>query len=377
MKRSQRHTMGRHKRTFTPRVRTTRPLGISLSPNQAPSVPLDPPIKKEDSWYIEPPLASRLHQKSALGKTDSDGGIYLTPEEILFCHWHRHLPLPDDDWFSETLHTDPDLVARSIAFDVARSGGELVVPVKNILAKRNFHTPTTTWALRWNREQNFTKQDPVAHVRWAWTTDDVDWMEMEQWTKEVTAKGMLAELLVVDEELDVTMYRLSFAEISGNQPTWDELDETKRSTLQAHWSSRISRGDGWYIPLHAEWPWASLGVEHQSGRHLRAEEGQWMSIMLDNHSVPSELALFHDLMNRGVVMRPGFKYGSQWRIYDAAVGEAHAPWLLLPVGRAPVTWNAACLSVRLAEGVHKSWVCAFEKDNAWSYLQLQRWLPGR
>jgi len=42
-----------------------------------------------------------------------------------------------------------------------------------------------------------------------------------------------------------------------------------------------------------------------------------------------------------------------------------------------VNWNGACLSVRLAEGVHKIWVCAFENGTAYRYLKMQRWLPGR
>ncbi len=369
--------MGRHKRTFTPRARTTRPLGTSLSPNQAPSIPLAPPVKKGDGWYIEPPLASRLYQKSALGRTDRDGGIFLTHEEILFCHWHRHLPLPDDDWFSTTVRQDPELVARSVAFDVARSGGELVIPVSNIAEKRGLIASETTWALRWDREQNFTKEQPVAHVRWAWTTDDVDWIEMEQWTRDVTKNGRLAELFVVDEELDVTMYRLSFSTIEGDQKTWDQLKEADVEVLASYWETRIDRGDGWYIPLNTPWPWPSLGVEHISGRHLRSEEGRWLAQMLNQAPISEDLRLFDDLITRGVVLRPGFKYGSQWRIYDAAVGEAHAPWLLMPVERAPITWNAACLSVRLAEGVNKIWVCAFAMDQTWSYLQVQRWLPGR
>jgi len=128
--------MGRHKRTFTPRVRTTRPLGVPLSPNKAPATPLAAPVLKEGKWYIEAPLSSRLHQKSALGKTDSEGGCSLTNEEVLFCHWHRHVPLPSDGWFADAVREDPDLVARSVAFDVSRSGGELVVPVTNIPSER-------------------------------------------------------------------------------------------------------------------------------------------------------------------------------------------------------------------------------------------------
>jgi hypothetical protein len=105
----------------------------------------------------------------------------------------------------------------------------------------------------------------------------VNWTELEAWTADVTSRGLLAELFVVDEELDVTMYRLGYAEIAGNQATWAMLSSEQIDALRTGWSSRIARGEGWYIPSDREWPWGAIGVEHLSGRHLRNEEGLWLS----------------------------------------------------------------------------------------------------
>ena len=41
------------------------------------------------------------------------------------------------------------------------------------------------------------------------------------------------------------------------------------------------------------------------------------------------------------------------------------------------TWEGVCLSVRLAEGVHKQWLCAISDENEWNYLRIQRWSPGK
>ena len=82
-------------------------------------------------------------------------------------------------------------------------------------------------------------------------------------------------------------------------------------------------------------------------------------------------------MSRGVLLRPGFKFGSRWRVYETPVGVAHAPWLVQPVDYAPLTWEGACLAVRLSEGVNKTWLCAQYSQNQWHYLHMQRWLPGR
>ena len=81
-------------RKSKPRARPTRPIG--LSNEGAPSKPNPYPIPHTDGWFIPSPLSNRLYQKSALGKP-LDGGITLTDEEVMFCHWHRHVPL-EEGW---------------------------------------------------------------------------------------------------------------------------------------------------------------------------------------------------------------------------------------------------------------------------------------
>ena len=369
--------MARQNRKFTPRLRTTRPLGAPLTTNAPPMQPHSPPIFRDQQWIIEPPLSSRLYQKSGIGLMQSDGSIRLCNEEILFCHWHRHVPLPSKGWFENQVRHEPNIIARSIIFDTARSGGELLIPCENIPDKWGLKYNEATWALRWNREQIFSKEAPVAHVRWAWTTDDIDWMKLIEWTADVHALGMQAELFVIDEELDVTMYLLSESNPNGNQPTWESLAEAEVKKLSDLWDLRIQRGEGWYIPNSNQWPWDSLGVEHLSGRHLRHEEGLFLDAKLSDTSLNLQHQLYGDLMERGVVLRPGFKYGSVWRVYETSVGDAHAPWLVQPSSRAPMTWEGACLAVRLSEGVNKQWICALLYNKKWFYLQVQRWLPGR
>jgi hypothetical protein len=164
---------------------------------------------------------------------------------------------------------------------------------------------------------------------------------------------------------------------TGTQRLWSSFSNDEKQHLSTLWNERITRGTGWYIPELTPWPCESIGVEHLSGRHLRQEEGEWLNVMLNDLELPSELELFNDLMLRGVLIRPGFKFGSRWRVYDTPVGEAHAPWLVQPVELAPVNWEAACLAVRLSEGVNKFWLCALPMNGEWFYLQMQRWLPGR
>ena len=150
-----------------------------------------------------------------------------------------------------------------------------------------------------------------------------------------------AEIAIVDDEMDVTMYRLSIIEPKGKLVPATKSD----------------------YPL--------LGVEHLSRKFMREEELDWVN------GVQNPVTdLFDELNSRGLLMRPGFKYGCRWRVYATPVGEDHAPWLMQMEVDSPSNWEGVCLSVRLAEGVNKSWVIAI-KRSCWHFLVISRHLPGR
>ena len=52
-------------RRSKPRVRPTRPIG--LSEEGSPTRLNEPPVAREDGWFIPAPVSNRLYQKSALG----------------------------------------------------------------------------------------------------------------------------------------------------------------------------------------------------------------------------------------------------------------------------------------------------------------------
>ena len=127
--------MGGRERTYRPRARTVRSLDEARSSNAPPSQPLPAPEMRKGGWFLPDPLSQRLHQKSALGRR-TEGGVLLSPEEVMFCHWYRHVPLPNGTrWFDEQLADDPSLIQRTIALDVLRNGGERVVPVVQLILK--------------------------------------------------------------------------------------------------------------------------------------------------------------------------------------------------------------------------------------------------
>ena len=311
-------------RKSRPRPRPTRPIGLST--DGLPTKPNPLPVKNGDLWFLSAPLSNRLYQKSALGKP-VDGGILLTNEEVMFCHWHRHVPL-EEGWVETQLKEDPSFAHKAVAYDVLRSAGEKVVPKSG------------KW-LRWSRESHPSKGEPDAEVRWARAREDLDIEDLMNWIEDVSKKNMYSEFAIVDDEMDVTMYRMELIEPEGN------LVPATRNN------------------------YPELGVEHLSRRFLRDDELDWIN------GVESPVTdLFGELNSRGLLMRPGFKYGCRWRVYSTKVEEDHAPYLMQMEQEAPNNWEGVCLSVRLAEGVNKGWVVAVNRG-VWKFLLIRRHLPGR
>ncbi len=366
--------MARHSRKFKPRQRTKRTLGESITSNSPPKIAHEKPIPHEVGWMIKPPLSLRLYQKSGLGIMTSDECIILSPMEVLFCNWHRHVPLPDDQWFENELKADSNLLAKAVIFDNARSGGELVIPCSNV---SDIDSQETSFAFKWKRNMSHFNSEPVSQIRWFWTFDELNWEEITEWAKNVHLSGHNSDIYVIDDEMEVTMYRITFVEPSGNQKIWDDLKDSEKNLIKDSWSSRVTTESGIYLTLTQEWPLKSIGVEHLSGVNLRLEESLWLENMIENRKHSDEIKLFNNLVNRGLILRPGFKFGSKWRAYDDEVSLSHAPWLIQTKLEVARTWENVCLSVRLAEGVHKKWVYALKDKSEWRFIQLERWSPGK
>lgn len=358
--------MARKERTYTPRVRSARPLGASLSANAPPSSPHPQPISVNGLWLIPTPLSQRLHQKSALGQLTAEGDILLTIEEVMFSHWYRHVPLPGKSgWLDEQLSSEDPVLSRIIVMDVMRNGGELVVPAVH-LSDRFPSLPPGTWAVRWERHESWKKHNGYSQIRVQRTHDSIDWNELQQWVVEVLQHGHIPELCVMDDEMDVTVYKLSHEHPIGDQIIVQDLDVDTRVVLDQMLANSVYTNGGYFIGSNGDWPLPAFGIPHLSGRILRQEEFSFLSQNSDSNTLYSQLA------KQRLLLRPGFKYGCKWRAYETEINAEHAPWLVQPVELAADTWEGVCLSVRLAEGVNKRWLCAIDAKLSWKFLNIQR-----
>jgi len=332
-----------------------------------------PPTQLNDKWLVSGGIGSRLWNKSAIGKTIEEGTI-LMPEEVLFCHWHRHLPLPNSEWLGNLLSKDPYLLHRAAAMNTIREPGDLLV----LTSATKLKFEEQSWALRWNRGEHPSRDLPSSELRWVMNSSETNWIELFNWANKVEQKGRFAEVLVVDGEFDVTAYRLKISEPKGNLPKPSEVSNNDFKIIKNGWDMRIKSGNGFWIPItHNIMPLPQLGVPQASGIWLAEIEENWLESKLKSQKM-GEIELIYDtLLEKGLWPRPGFKYGCRWRVYSEDISSQHAPWLIVPMSESPKDWNEACLVARLAAGVNKSWLCSIEIKNKICFIELSRWSPGK
>jgi tRNA splicing endonuclease len=356
-----------------PRERGIRDINFKLIGNNENDGRHEIPTKFENKWLVSGSIASRLWNKSAIGLLINEGTV-LTSEEVLFCHWHRHLPLPDNNWLNNTLSNDITLLHRAAALNTIREPGDVLVLAEISDLEHN----EDSWGLRWNRGEHPTRNPPSAEIKWVSNGSEINWHSLFKWVESVHQNNRMAEILVVDGEFDVTAYRLNIVNPKGDLKKPSELSKKEFEILNEGWEQKIPSGEGYWIPIeYKEMPIPQLGVPQASGTWLAKIEQTWLKSQFNSENIDEITNIFGHLLEKGLWPRPGFKYGCRWRVYSGELSSQHAPWLIVPNCEAPEDWNEACLAARLAAGVNKSWLCAIELDTDICFLELKRWSPGK
>ena len=130
---------------------------------------------------------------------------------------------------------------------------------------------------------------------------------MKSWVNEVITAKCIPEIFCCDDEMDITMYRLGYEELSGNQKTWSDLSDQEIMLINSSIDNLNPTKSGCYITDTNNWPLTSIGIEHLSGINLRNEEIEWLKSKLYDNINNNDLFSF--LVDSGCILRPGFKYG--------------------------------------------------------------------
>ena len=346
---------------------------------------------------------SRLWEKSAIGLLTEGPGLLLTDSEVIFCKDHRGVEFedfPDQQsfayWLSERVRLNRNILREAAILEALR------VPGNKVVLSENFEPlgleDTGSWAMRWSSDLHPSRDAPDSEILWFDSKDALHdecrvpkstLEDLLHWCEGVTKKRRFSEVLVVDEEQSVVTYRLSEANPRGDmsRPTGHVFASISERGAESMGENGI------FIADATNWPHESIGVPLQGGRQLDPTEfeiinsfGKYGNTMDENmKSISSSIldecndalsvsaSILIDLWMRGLNTRSGFKYGTTWRCYSGAVGDGHAPWLVVdPSREGPENWAEACLSSRLASGVNKHWLFPIHDGNTWRYLHISR-----
>ena len=318
-------------------------------------------VDRSGSWIYEGPAAERLWQKSAIGSPVGERKLELSPAETLFVHYHRHLVLPTNNWMNNALNQNSMLLQEYSILEALRIPGNKIVLSQNMGLFSKQVNPKS-WAARWTSNTHPRNSEAISEIRWFHESDKLDAGELHQWAIDVNSSGRIAEVLVVDEELSIVTYQLSSQNPRGSFQEHEAIESL------TNLSGGIPSANGLLYPFD-DWKIKQLGVPTAGGIHL---DSIICEIIQGLNPLSEGAMILADLLNRGLVIRPGFKYGTRWRCYDKPLGEDHAPFLVALPEDAPRDWAGACLASRLASGVNKIWLHPVSQGDSWSYLAITR-----
>ena len=278
--------------------------------------------------------------------------------ELLFCVNHRNIVFPIGNLVIEELKENQNFLVQYVAMEAVRiPGNKVVLNIDQWSSDYDFEE--NSWAMRWPSNLHPRESDPVSELQIFNSNDPIIPKELYSWCEGVEHKGLIPEIIVVDEEGSAVTYRISIEDPRGELGKYSGIDIDTGSLYE------ISSG-GYFIP--------SLDIEES-----RVSEGllgggitdsAFRSLIEGDEDTRAVVLL--DLLNRGLNPKSGFKYGTKWRCYEGNVGESHAPWLVADPENIPSDWNEACLASRLASGVNKTWLMPIFTPGHIDYMSISR-----
>ncbi len=278
--------------------------------------------------------------------------------ELLFCVNHRNIVFPIGNLIIEELKENQNFLVQYVAMEAVRiPGNKVVLNIDQWSSDYDFEE--NSWAMRWPSNLHPRESDPVSELQIFNSNDPIIPEELYSWCEGVEHKGLIPEIIVVDEEGSAVTYRISIEDPRGELGKYSGIDIDTGSLYE------ISSG-GYFIP--------SLDIEES-----RVSEGllgggitdsAFRSLIEGDEDTRAVVLL--DLLNRGLNPKSGFKYGTKWRCYEGNVGESHAPWLVADPENIPSDWNEACLASRLASGVNKTWLMPIFTRGHIDYMSISR-----
>lgn len=215
--------------------------------------------------------------------------------------------------------------------------------VYNILKNRGFYVKMEENSLYYRRSPRVAFKGPVRVIR---ESEAIEFSEMIQNGACVYA--------ALDDDNDVTIFLSDL---------WDEVG---RNNTEFSTSTVVNKLNTSYTVKGSEVPdW--FGTTLGELKLLNRLEAGYITGETTDDEVQ---AIFNDLVKRSFIVKTGFKYGANFRIYAGTV-EEHADYLVHLIERNE-QWYKISRAVRVAQGVRKEMVFSGVHNGAPAYVKLKR-----
>jgi tRNA-intron endonuclease, archaea type len=343
------------------------------------------------SRVAEPAEAGTVYGRGFFGTPDRDGlsldryeTVYLVEMARLDLADGRGRAVPWPDLFRRAARSERGFGVRYIVYRDLRQRGYVVrrsppptafavLPRGGILNK----SPAKFWVAAYSERQPF------------------DLAELEALADRAHGAKKSLLVAVVDEESDLTYYRLRRSTPVGSHPPqamgapatgW--LAEDRVVIFDPEAVAVLGKGLAHGSRIGERLELSLLEAAHlvESGQLTLRDARSGRSVLLDRlrrraerleHGFAERLATYRVLRSRQLVVKTGFKYGAHLRAYPRNPETVHARYLVRAAPsnyRAP--WPEIAGAVRVAQGVRKDLLIAgVAPDGAVRFLGLERIRP--
>lgn len=333
-------------------------------------------LVKEKIIVKKPKDAGRLYNRSHFGKMKSNGYLELDLLEGIFLKGEDKIRIfqeKQDLDFQELVKIAVKMISnfdkKYLIFKDLRARGHAIKLCKNekisfLDFKSQFFVST------------FSERDIF----------DID--EIVKLVKVVEKEKSELWFALVDEEGDITYYRVSIVDLIGKNK--EKIYPKSKGILLKNrviiFDKKISAdmlekefygkpfGAGLQVSIVE-----ALFLYEKGFIEILSEEGKKITKAKLEKLQPDlnlRLKVFKDLKKQGMIVKTGFKFGTHFRAYSSKPDETHAEYLIHVVEKGFISnWAEISRAVRLAHSVNKEIVFARLEKNTINYVRFGRLRP--
>jgi len=318
-----------------------------------------------DKIIIDKPKdVGRLYNKSHFGEALSKNkleldlleGVFLLEEEKIKIY-SNSLEVTFDELVKIAIQNINNFEIKYLVFKDLRNRGHAIKLYKED-KKINFYENKKKFMVTTFSERDFL---------------DID--ETKKLLKTVKKNDKELWFGIVDEEGDLTYYKVNLLDINGlnKEYVYKKIKGVLLKNRVIIFDKEVSKnlhekefygkpfGKGLQLSLVESMYLFEKGIvdiQKEDGKKISKEKLEKIIFKLQP-DFKSRLVVFKDLKNRGLIVKTGFKFGAHFRVYTSKPDDTHAEYLIHVVDKGfRSTWAEVSRAVRLAHSVNKEIIFA-------------------